>query len=103
MEISSIGNSRDVQNPTQNSKPKSESKPESKSEDSPASEVYITNTDKVDREIEELKSKLQRATSEDEIAKIENELRLKDNDSYRKQHSEHFSRIERRRVANSQL
>ena len=82
---------------------KSVSKPMKKSENDPnesnASEVLVTSTDKVDAEIEKLKAQLEklksRADSDPrEIASIENQLRQKDNDTYRRQHAEHFSRID---------
>lgn len=95
MEISGVSQARDLQSLNSSmSQPKS--KPESNSEpkSEEKSEVLVTNTDKVDREIERLKSKLERTSSNEERAKIEEELRLKDNDSYRKQHSEHYSRVD---------
>lgn len=64
-------------------------------------EVCVGNTDKVDREIEKLKKKRQeleqrlntetdKARSKDlerQLAQVERELREKDNDAYRRQHS----------------
>lgn len=71
-------------------------------------EKCVTNTDKVDREIEKLKEKkqqleqqLQSASGDEKktreleakLAQIESELSKKDNDTYRQQHSE-FSRLD---------
>lgn len=88
--------------------PKSEdgSKPErskegKKPEDSKKSESCTGNTDKVDREIKALREKLRKLKEqaaraegkrqkelESKIAALENELAMKDTDSYRRQHSE---------------
>jgi len=66
-------------------------------------ESCTVNTDKVDREIKRLKEKRdclereismaeddqdKRAGLEKQLAQVENELRMKDNDAYRRQHSE---------------
>lgn len=79
--------------------------------DSGKEEVCTANTDKVDREIERLKEgrdRLEREISnaedvpgkraelEKQLAQVESELRMKDNDAYRKQHSE-FKRTFRTR------
>ena len=76
--------------------------PESPGSPKKPEEKWMGNTDKVDREIEKLKEKKKeqeqqiRAASGDEqkaraldkeLAQVENELRQKDNDAYRKQHS----------------
>ena len=67
----------------------------------PAKETCRGNTDKVDREIKELKQKKKELESrlrtetneaqaealEKELAKVERELSQKDNDSYRRQHT----------------
>lgn len=74
--------------------------PEKKTKD-PEAERCIANTDKVDREIEKLKKQKQELeqrlrTETDEtkvknlkskLAQVENELRQKDNDAYRRQHT----------------
>ncbi|MCI8598148.1 MAG: hypothetical protein HFJ10_06875 [Lachnospiraceae bacterium] len=66
-------------------------------------ETCTVNTDKVDREIEKLKKKqaeLKRQLNsetderkigdlEQELARVENELRQKDNDTYRRQHAQY--------------
>ncbi len=77
-----------------------------KSEEKEA-KTCIGSTDKVDREISKLKAKLaglekklsqskdnpmEQAELEKQITEIENELRVKDTDSYRRQHSE-FRRL----------
>ena len=69
------------------------------------SETQTTlSTDEVDAEIEklkkcrlELKKNLQTSSEENlqkELAQIENELRLKDNDEYRKQHAKIISGVD---------
>ncbi len=69
-------------------------------------ELWVMNTDRVDREIEKLKQKQQEVEQrlsaetdqvkikelEQRIAQIERELSQKDNDTYRKQHST-FTRL----------
>ncbi len=76
--------------------------PEKAGDKSKKAESCTGNTDKVDREIERLKKKQasleqklarckddpeEQARLEKELAKVENELRVKDTDSYRRQHS----------------
>ena len=68
--------------------------------DTSSEEVTVASTDKVDVEIERLKAKqaqlLKKISSSREpdadlqrqLAQIENELRQKDNDTYRRQHTE---------------
>jgi len=92
--------------------PEDEAKGPEKAEKSPQApekskdgkeESCTVNTDKVDREIKRLKEKRdclereismaedepdKRAELEKQLAQVENELRIKDNDAYRKQHSE---------------
>ena len=84
-------------------------KPETKN-DSPdnAGDVCIASTDKVDGEIARLKSKesllaqrlhtssdsVQQRDLEEELARIENELRQKDNDTYRRQNTEFSSGVD---------
>ena len=74
--------------------------------DSSSEEVTVASTDKVDAEIERLKAKeaqlLQKISStqnpdadlQRQLAQIENELRLKDNDTYRRQHTEFSTGID---------
>lgn len=76
--------------------------PEPKVSEDKDEKTCTANTDKVDREIEklkkkqkELKSQLNSETDETKIealkkqlAQVENELRQKDNDTYRRQHTE---------------
>ena len=69
-------------------------------------EVTVASTDKVDAEIERLKAKqtqlLQKISStrnpdadlQRQLAQIENELRQKDNDTYRRQHTEFSTGID---------
>ena len=71
-------------------------------------EICIASTDKVDAEIARLKAREdqlskrissiadpeQQAAIKDELAKIEQELRQKDNDTYRRQNTEFSSGID---------
>ncbi len=75
--------------------------PEKKASDSRKAEICRGSTDKVDREIEKLKKKreeLERQINSEtdetrlkelnkKLARVESELRLKDNDAYRRQHT----------------
>ncbi len=76
--------------------------PEKKASDSRKAEICRGSTDKVDREIEKLKKKreeLERQINSEtdetklkglkkKLAQVEGELRQKDNDAYRRQHTE---------------
>lgn len=73
-----------------------------------AEEVCVASTNKVDEEISRLKARetqisqklgatsdpAQRAFLEQELAQIENEIRQKDNDTYRRQNTEFSSGID---------
>ena len=101
MEINSINHSS-YQN--YNDIPKKVENPKNDEPNQDSEKMLTLSTDDVDSEIEDLKSqrlKLKNAikTSNDEklqeqLNRIENELRLKDNDEYRKQHAKVISGID---------
>ena len=89
----------------------SQSVPESKTSDAApgkAAEVCIASTDKVDEEIAQLKAReamlaqklhsagdsVQQDSLEEELSRVENELRQKDNDTYRRQNTEFSSGVD---------
>lgn len=96
MEIGSIGQNFSSYNEI----PKKKSEP---AEEKSAEKTTIS-TDEVDKEIEDLKSrrmelkKSLRASGDEnlqtELTQVENELRLKDNDEYRKSHAKVFSAVD---------
>lgn len=87
--------------PQSAAEPQSEAEPRNETE-KPTIEKTVGNTDKVDREIKKLKQKKaelqqkiattedqkQRESLEKQLAQVEDELKLKDNDTYRRQHME---------------
>lgn len=93
------------QEPTDRYRPEKKAERPEKNTPEKKAEKCTGNTDKVDREIarlkkkeQELKQQLNSETDENKIknlkrqlAQIERELRQKDNDTYRRQHSEYTS------------
>lgn len=98
----------DVERMSSNAEPDIEKSSENAgSMSKPAVEVCIASTDQVDGEIERLKAKeaqlsqrmsgadeIRRIEMEKQLAQVQNELRQKDNDAYRRKHTEFSSGID---------